>query len=151
MAELYDTSGDNVGLHLKRIFAAQELDESTTTEDFSAKPLCYLARSENKDWPACSETSTRRSSGNQPTLESKAAHLLYFVIKNYPFADGNKRIGAFLLVKFLDRNGCLLRDGTPVLNDVGLAALALLVAESAPADKEVMIRLIMNMIAEPLS
>ena len=85
-----------------------------------------------------------------PTIESKAAHLLYFVIKNHPFSDGNKRIGAFLLVDFLDRNACLLRQGEPVVNDVGLAALALLVAESAPADKEVMIRLIMNMLAEPM-
>lgn len=84
-----------------------------------------------------------------PTIESKAAHLLYFAIKNHPFADGNKRIGAFLLVDFLNRNGCLLRGGEPVLNDVGLAALALLVAESAPADREVMIRLIMNMLAGP--
>lgn len=84
-----------------------------------------------------------------PTIESKAAHLLYFVIKNHPFSDGNKRIGSFLFVEFLHRNGRLLRGGEPVINDVGLAALALLVAESAPKDKEVMIRLVMNMLAEP--
>ncbi len=74
---------------------------------------------------------------------------MYFVIKSHPFADGNKRIGSFLFVEFLHRNGRLLRHGQPVLNDVGLAALALLVAESAPKDKDVMIRLVMNMLAEP--
>lgn len=83
-----------------------------------------------------------------PTLESKAAHLLYFVIKNHPFSDGNKRIGSFLFVEFLHRNGRLARAGEPVINDVGLAALALLVAESPPKDKDVMIRLVMNMLAE---
>lgn len=84
-----------------------------------------------------------------PTIESKAAHLLYFVIKNHPFSDGNKRIGSFLFVEFLHRNDRLLRGGEPVINDVGLAALALLVAESPPKDKEMMIRLVMNMLAEP--
>ncbi len=86
-----------------------------------------------------------------PTVESKAAHLLYFVIKDHPFSDGNKRIGSFLFVEFLHRNGRLLRRSEPVINDVGLAALALLVAESAPKDKEVMTRLVMNMLAEPTS
>lgn len=83
-----------------------------------------------------------------PSIEIKAAHLLYFVIKNHPFSDGNKRSGAFLFVDFLSRNGRLLDgNGNPVLNDLGLAALALLVAESAPAQKETIIRLIMNMLA----
>ena len=83
-----------------------------------------------------------------PSVEAKAAHLLYFVIKNHPFADGNKRCGAFLFVEFLSRNGRLLdAGGAPVLNDIGLAALALLVAESAPAQKETIIRLIMNMLS----
>ena len=71
------------------------------------------------------------------------------MIKNHPFSDGNKRIGSFLFVDFLYRNGRLFRMGEPVINDVGLAALALLVAESAPPDKEVMIRLVMNMLAAP--
>ena len=84
-----------------------------------------------------------------PTVESKAAHLLYFVIKNHPFSDGNKRIGSFLFVEFLHRNGHLIRNDEAVINDVGLAALALLVAESEPKDKDVMIRLVMNMLAGP--
>lgn len=82
-----------------------------------------------------------------PSIEAKAAHLLYFVIKNHPFSDGNKRIGSFLFVDFLNRNRRLFRDGEPVINDVGLAALALLVAESDPKDKDVLIRLVMNMLA----
>lgn len=84
-----------------------------------------------------------------PTVESKAAHLLYFTIKNHPFSDGNKRVGSFLFVDFLNRNGRLFRGGEAVINDVGLAALALLVAASAPKDKDVMIRLVMNMLAGP--
>jgi len=83
-----------------------------------------------------------------PTLESRAAHLLYFVVKNHPFSDGNKRIGAFLFAGFLHRNGRLIgTDGSPVVNDVGLAALSLLVAQSRPDEKDVLIRLIMNMLA----
>lgn len=81
-----------------------------------------------------------------PTIESKAAHLLYFVIKNHPLSDGNKRSGACLFVDFLHRNQALMKNGQPIVNDVGLAALALLVAESAPSQKEIMIRLIMNML-----
>ena len=84
-----------------------------------------------------------------PSVEAKAAHFLYFVIKDHPISDGNKRSGAFLFVDFLNRNGRLLdADGTPVINDIGLAALALLVAESDPAQKDTMIRLIMNMLAQ---
>ena len=83
-----------------------------------------------------------------PTVESKAAHLLYFVVKNHPFTDGNKRSGAFLFVDFLHRNGRLLnKNDQPVINDTGLAALTLLVAESDPKQKETLIRLIMTMLA----
>lgn len=84
-----------------------------------------------------------------PTIESKAAHLLYFVVKNHPFTDGNKRSGAFLFVDFLHRNGCLLSEnGIPVINDTGLAALTLLVAESDPKQKDTLIKLIMNLLCK---
>lgn len=84
-----------------------------------------------------------------PSIEAKAAHLLYFVVKNHPFSDGNKRSGAFLFVDFLHRNGRLLDEaGRPVVNDAGLAALTLLVAESAADQKETLIHLIMNMLAK---
>ena len=83
-----------------------------------------------------------------PTIESKAAHLLYFMVKNHPFTDGNKRSGAFLFVDFLHRNGRLLNDqGDMVINNTGLAALTLLVAESDPNQKETLIKLIMNMLS----
>jgi len=84
-----------------------------------------------------------------PTIESKAAHLLYFVVKNHPFSDGNKRSGAFLFVDFLHRNGRLLNArGDTVINDTGLAALTLLIAESDPKQKEMLIRLVMTMLAK---
>lgn len=83
-----------------------------------------------------------------PSVESKAAHLLYFVVKNHPFADGNKRSGAFLFVDFLHRNGRLLdKHNQPIINDTGLAALTLLVAESDPKQKDVLIRLVITMLS----
>ena len=83
-----------------------------------------------------------------PSIEEKAAHLLYFVIKDHPFADGNKRIGSFLFILFLRENGYLEdANGVPKINDNALVALALLTAESEPRNKELMIRLIMNLIA----
>jgi prophage maintenance system killer protein len=83
-----------------------------------------------------------------PTIEEKAAHLLYFVVKNHPFIDGNKRSAAFLFVDFLNRNKRLIgKDNQPIINDIGLAALTLLVAESLPKSKEMMVKLIVNMLA----
>ena len=85
-----------------------------------------------------------------PTLESKAAHLLYFVVKNHPFSDGNKRTAAFLFVDFLNQNQRLFNDDyQPVINDTGLAAITLLVAESNPKEKDTLIRLIENLLAVP--
>ncbi len=82
-----------------------------------------------------------------PSVEEKAAHLLYFVVKNHAFVDGNKRIGAFLFIWFLDANGLLYRaDGTKRLPDNALVALTLLIAESKPVDKETISRVIVNLI-----
>ena len=80
-----------------------------------------------------------------PSVEEKAAHLLYFVIKDHPFIDGNKRIGSFLFLIYLQVNGLI--DAVRFDNK-GLVALALLVAASAPAQKDVLIRLIVNLLAE---
>jgi len=82
-----------------------------------------------------------------PNIEQKAAHLLYFVIKDHPFIDGNKRIASFLFILFLSQNNALLgKNGERKINDNTLVALALLVAESAPKEKDVMIALISNLI-----
>lgn len=78
-----------------------------------------------------------------PSREIKAAHLLYFVIKDRPFSDGNKRIGSFLFLLYLRQEGMALR-----VNPTALIALALLVAESAPGNKELLIRLIVNLLME---
>jgi death-on-curing family protein len=81
------------------------------------------------------------------TIGLKAAHLLYFIIKDHPFSDGNKRSASFLFIYFLDKNHYLLkRTGEKKINDNALTALALLVAESAPKEKEIMIKLITNLI-----
>jgi prophage maintenance system killer protein/transcriptional regulator CtsR len=82
-----------------------------------------------------------------PSTEEKAAHLLYFVVKNHAFVDGNKRIGAFLFIWFLDANGLLYRrDGTKRLADNALVALTLLIAESKPSEKDTICRVIVNLI-----
>jgi death-on-curing family protein len=82
-----------------------------------------------------------------PSIEEQAAHLLYFVIKNHSFVDGNKRIGAFLFVWFLEKNKHRFKKtGELKINDNGLTALALLVAQSQPEEKELMIQLIINLI-----
>jgi death-on-curing family protein len=84
-----------------------------------------------------------------PSIEEKAAHLLYFVIKDHPFTDGNKRIGSFLFIVFLAQNKYLYRkNGEKKLNDNALTALALLIAESDPKQKQLMILLIMNFLSE---
>jgi prophage maintenance system killer protein len=83
-----------------------------------------------------------------PSVEERAAALLYFVIKNHPFTDGNKRIGSLLFLHFLDKNGCLAKpDGTQRFNNNALVAIALLVAESDPKQKDVVMRLIIAMLA----
>ena len=84
-----------------------------------------------------------------PTIEDKASHLLYFTIKDHPFSDGNKRTASFLFVYFLDRANYLFKkSGERKINDNALTALAILIAESDPKDKEIMIKIIKNLLAE---
>ena len=82
-----------------------------------------------------------------PSLDEKAAHLLYFAVKDHPFVDGNKRIGALLFILFLVNNNYLMnKKGERKINDAALTALTLLVAESKPAQKDVMVKVIVNLI-----
>ncbi len=78
------------------------------------------------------------------TVEEKGANLLYFIVKNHSFVDGNKRIAASIFLYFLDRNNILYIDGVKRLSDSALVALTILIAESKPDEKEIIIDLIMN-------
>lgn len=81
-----------------------------------------------------------------PGVEEKAAHLLYFVTKNHSFSDGNKRIAAFLFVWFLDKNAILYReDGSKKIGDNALVAFTLMIAESKPEEKDMMIKVLVNL------
>ncbi len=83
------------------------------------------------------------------SIEEKAAHLLYFTIKDHPYMDGNKRIGSILFIYFLRVNGHLTKkNGEPKINDNAMVALALLIAVSNPVEKENIIKLIINLIKE---
>jgi prophage maintenance system killer protein len=82
-----------------------------------------------------------------PSVEEKAANLLYFVIKNHSFSDGNKRIAAFLFVWFLEKNRILYRtDGAKRIADNALVALTLMIAESKPDEKDMMIKVVVSLI-----
>lgn len=82
-----------------------------------------------------------------PNVAKRAAHLLYFVVKNHPFVDGNKRSGAFLFIRYLEKNEHLLaRSVWNLINDNALVSITLHIAESQAEQKEMMIRLIENMI-----
>ena len=79
-----------------------------------------------------------------PSIEKKAANLLYFIIKDHPFVDGCKRIAATTFLYFLDMNRILYKNNKKILSDSTLVALTLLIAESKPQEKEIMINIVMN-------
>ena len=79
-----------------------------------------------------------------PSIEEKAANLLYFLIKDHPFADGCKRIGATIFLEFLNKNNHLIIDNKQVISNSALVAITLMIAESRPDEKETMIKLVMN-------
>lgn len=84
-----------------------------------------------------------------PSLEEKAAHLLYFLVKNHAFIDGNKRIAAALFLWFLERNGGLIKDdGEHLISDSTLVAVTLMIAESRPGEKEMLVRIVTHLLCE---
>ena len=82
-----------------------------------------------------------------PSLQEKAANLLYLVVKNHAFLDGNKRIAATMFLYFLDRNGVLFVDGRKTIDDSTLVAITIMIAESKPEEKDAMTALVMNFLA----
>lgn len=81
-----------------------------------------------------------------PSLEEKAANLLYFLIKDHPFIDGCKRIAASIFLEFLGRNDALFRNEEKVISDGALVAITLMIAESKPEEKDIMTTLVMNLL-----
>lgn len=81
-----------------------------------------------------------------PSLEEKAANLLYFLIKDHPFVDGCKRIAASIFLEFLGRNDALFRNEEKVISDGALVAITLMIAESKPEEKDIMTTLVMNLL-----
>lgn len=83
-----------------------------------------------------------------PSIEEKAANLLYFLIKDHPFADGCKRIGATIFLEFLNKNHHLFMDRKQLISDSALVAITLMIAESKPEEKETMVRLVMHFLSD---
>ena len=84
-----------------------------------------------------------------PSREEKAAHLLYFLVKNHPFVDGNKRIAAALFLWFMEKNGILYRaDGSRHIADNALVAITLMIAESDPQQKDILTKMVVNLIKD---
>ena len=79
-----------------------------------------------------------------PTVEEKAANLLYFIVKDHPFIDGCKRIAASIFIYFLNQNNLLFRNGEKIISESSLVAITLLLAESKPEEKEMMVKVVMN-------
>lgn len=82
-----------------------------------------------------------------PSLQEKAANLLYFMIKDHPFTDGCKRIAASLFLEFLNKNNVLFKENQKTISDGALVALTLMIAESRPDEKDIMVSLVMNILA----
>ena len=85
-----------------------------------------------------------------PSIEEKAANLLYFLIKDHPFVDGCKRIGASIFLEFLNKNKHLIINGKQIISDSALVAITLMIAESRPEEKETMVNLVMNFLKSEL-
>lgn len=167
MADVFQSTPQNILMHLRNVFSSKELDAGATSKDFlivrsegqrkvrrnirhynldakgEASPLFGNPRGDALEAILGNIQQTMFGEQLYRSREEKAANLLYFVVKDHPFTDGNKRIGALLFLLYMTREGF---EGRP---DPGaLTALTLLIAESAPSNKDLMVRLIVNLIGE---
>ena len=154
----YDSHSVQVGRLSENITYEIQYDEAKEAiaelkkQLIAKKEATELFRNEKDESFNSSLQSIVQTFGGQylyPSIEEQAAHLLYFVIKNHSFTDGNKRIGAFLFIWFLEKNKHRFKkSGELKINDNGLTAIALLVAQSKPVEKEIIIQLIVSLIAD---
>ncbi len=175
ITELFSRDRTVITKHINNVFKDGELDEKSNVQKMhianSDKPVSLYSldviisvgyRVNSKRGTQFRQWATQRLKDylvkgyaiNQKYLSEnlhhleQAANLLYFIIKNHPFSDGNKRIGAFIFVWFLEKNKHRFKkNGELKINDNALVALALLVAQSDPAEKELMVQLIVNLIS----
>ena len=126
----------------------EQLSKTLHLQDSAARFVGMERNDHGLDRIIGSINQTYGSSDLYTTVEEKAAHLLYFIIKDHPLIDGNKRSGSLLFIHYLAQNGLLFRDsGERTINDNTIVALALLISQSHPSDKEIMIRLITNLLS----
>ena len=131
-AVTYDEAARTIN-HLRKQFGASELFGREKDESLRGSLDNVFQTFEGKDL--------------YPSLEEKAANMLYFLVKNHSFADGNKRIAAALFLWFLEKNRFLYqRDGTKRIADNALVAMCLLIAESRPGEKNILVQVIANLI-----
>ncbi|MEW6605896.1 MAG: RhuM family protein [bacterium] len=115
------------------------------------KTSSLFGREKDKSFESSLNTIYQTYDGKElyPTIEEKSANLLYFVVKNHSFVDGNKRIAAAIFICFLQKNGILTRkDGTRRIDNNALVALTLMIATSKPSEKDAMIKVILNLLGE---
>jgi prophage maintenance system killer protein len=128
MAQVFAVKRPAVTKHLRNIFETGELDQE------SARSILEHTAADGKTYA---------------TVEEKAANLFYFIVKNHAFTDGNKRIGAALFLYFMDKNRMLFTaSGAKRIADHTLVALTLMIAESKPDERELMVNLVMTFLAE---
>jgi len=114
---------------------------------FGASPLFGMEKDDSLHSSLNAILQTFDGQDVYPSLEEKAAHLLYFLVKNHSFVDGNKRIAAALFLWFMEKNAMLRRDnGARRIADNALVAITLLIAVSEPAEKRVIISMVVNLI-----
>lgn len=148
LVEKGNTNGINYKLEAKEAYESllelkNDLKNKNQATEFFANP-----RENNVlEWIFGNIYQTFDSAELYTTIEEKAANLLYFIVKNHPFLDGNKRSGAFLFILFLAKNNILFDENNErKINDRALVAITLLIAESNPKDKEIMVKLVINLI-----
>lgn len=135
--------------HLKYTLNYEEAQKIINTMKEKFKSSSLVGQEKDKSFKSSIGAIYQTFDGKDiyPTVEEKAAHLLYFVTKNHSFLDGNKRIAASLFIYFLQKNGILLRkDGTRRIDNNALVALTLMIAASKPQEKDPMIKVVLNVL-----